>query len=108
MAPRYRATQYKDLPNEVRAHIMKKLRESVLTDVATIFKKIVRARTLRLIYRHFKYKIGILRSQLLPIDDDDSKFLYQSSRRWLTLPSLFYGETLQDVARRRRRIASNI
>jgi hypothetical protein len=64
MAPRYRATQYEDLPNEVRAHIMKKLREAVLTDVATTFQKIVRARTLRLIYRHFKYKIGLLKSQI--------------------------------------------
>jgi hypothetical protein len=51
MAPRYRATQYEDLPSELRAYIIVKLREirrKIRVGASVVFQKYTRGRLPRL------------------------------------------------------------
>jgi hypothetical protein len=63
MTLRYRRTQYEDLPAEIRAYIIVKLRE-IKTAVATVFQKYTRGRLPRLAwtatFRERPVRIGSL------------------------------------------------
>jgi hypothetical protein len=89
MAPRSRATQYEDLPNEIRTRIFEELRK-VRMAAAMIFQKMLRGRFPRLVYK------TSVRFRVADLNERPFSQVYDMQRAWLSAPGLSPSATVRE------------
>jgi hypothetical protein len=89
MAPRSRAIQCEDLPNEIRARIFEELRK-VRMAAAMVFQKMLRGRFPSLVYK------SSVRFRVADITQRPFSQVYDMERTWLSAPGLSPRATVRE------------